>query len=152
MLAEDTIAAIATPLGEGGLAVIRISVSQALAVADRCFVPVGRLSKPPSLSATHTLHFCHVLSKRQSVYDQLLQIAAPIAAPLHFPDADIAPATCAQSFGRLQSGVHFMAAVLHSVNEGQILRRGLRAAIIGPPNAGKSCLVNQLRGHDRAIV
>ena len=31
----DTIAAIATPLGEGGLAVIRISGSRALAVADR---------------------------------------------------------------------------------------------------------------------
>ncbi|MDH7504279.1 MAG: hypothetical protein QHJ82_16400, partial [Verrucomicrobiota bacterium] len=35
----DTIAAISTPLGEGGLAVVRISGPQALAVADRCFEP-----------------------------------------------------------------------------------------------------------------
>ena len=34
---DDTIAAIATPLGEGGLAVIRISGAQALAVADKMF-------------------------------------------------------------------------------------------------------------------
>ena len=41
---DDTIAAIATPLGEGGLAVVRISGPQALAVADKCFQPVGKNS------------------------------------------------------------------------------------------------------------
>ncbi|HZL13024.1 MAG TPA: GTPase, partial [Verrucomicrobiae bacterium] len=37
-------------------------------------------------------------------------------------------------------------------NEGLILRRGVRAAIVGRPNAGKSSLLNQLLGRDRAIV
>ena len=45
---DDTIAAIATPLGEGGLAVVRISGPQALAVADKCFLPVGKSSLKPS--------------------------------------------------------------------------------------------------------
>ena len=56
VMSDDTIAAIATPLGEGGLAVVRISGAQALAVADKSFLPVGKSSLKPSAAATHTIH------------------------------------------------------------------------------------------------
>src|SRR3954470_11570198 len=42
--------------------------------------------------------------------------------------------------------------LLRTANEGQLLRRGIRAAIVGRANAGKSSLLNQLLGLDCAIV
>ena len=40
---EDTIAAIATPLGEGGIGIVRLSGADAVSLADRAFVsPKGR--------------------------------------------------------------------------------------------------------------
>ena len=54
---DDTIAAIATPLGEGGLAVVRISGAQAFAVADKIFLPDGKNSLKPSAAPTHTIHY-----------------------------------------------------------------------------------------------
>jgi tRNA modification GTPase len=51
---EDTIAAISTPIGEGGIAIIRVSGPRAFDVADRVFHSRrGRASGFP----THTLHF-----------------------------------------------------------------------------------------------
>ena len=59
---DDTIAAIATPLGEGALAVIRLSGRDALAVADRCFRPAGSQAVSPTEATSHTIHYGHILS------------------------------------------------------------------------------------------
>src|SRR5438876_10926068 len=71
---DDTIAAIATPLGEGGLAVIRLSGPQALAVADKSFVPLGKSSLKPSQAPTHTIHYGKIVRQGRIVDEVLLSV------------------------------------------------------------------------------
>src|SRR5664279_4049244 len=64
---HDTIAAIATPPGEGGVAIVRISGKEAISVASKIF------SGPVSTYLSHTVHFGHVLDlKGQRIDDALI--------------------------------------------------------------------------------
>ena len=245
----DTIAAIATPPGQGALAVVRISGKRALAVADAIFrSPSGR---KPSSVPSHTVHYGHVhrdgriidevlltvfraprsfttedtveisghggslvsglllgavlaagaraaepgeftqraflqgridLTQAEAVVDLihartelavesahrqlagrlsqsirevqrlLLQNLAHIEAHLDFPEEDIAPRSQQELMDRLNTGDGLLSELIRTAREGRVLREGLRTAILGRPNAGKSSLMNRLLGHDRTIV
>lgn len=244
---EDTIAAIATPLGEGGLAVLRVSGSKSFEIADQSFKGKSR----PSAAPTHTVHYGHIVREGQvidevlltvlraprtftgedtveischggvlaaklvldallangarlaqpgeftrraflngridltqaeavidlihsrtelalraanqqlaghlgarinSLRDSLMLVLAHVEAHIDFPDEDIAPDTREKLLGRLRDALTFINDLLKTAPEGQILRRGVRAAIVGKPNVGKSSLLNRLLGHERAIV
>src|SRR5580692_8296163 len=82
---DDTIAAIATPLGEGGLAVLRISGKDALAIADRIFIPEGKKSLKPSNAPTHTIHFGKIVRDGKTIDEVLLSV---LRAPRTFTRED----------------------------------------------------------------
>src|SRR5215212_2339223 len=65
---DDTIAAISTPVGEGGIAIIRISGPGALGIGDRLFQ--SRLGKPSGF-ASHTIHF-GVIGTNGTAIDQVM--------------------------------------------------------------------------------
>src|SRR6266404_4322135 len=88
---DDTIAAIATPLGEGGLAVIRLSGPEALAVADKSFVPAGKHSLRPSAAQTHTIHYGKIERAGRTVDEVLLSV---MRAPRTFTREDVVEITC----------------------------------------------------------
>ena len=88
---DDTIAAIATPLGEGALAVVRLSGPQALSVADKSFVPVGRHSLKPSAAPTHTIHYGKIVRQGRTVDEVLLSV---MRAPRTFTREDAVEVTC----------------------------------------------------------
>jgi tRNA modification GTPase len=83
---------------------------------------------------------------------QLIRAAAWIEASIDFADEEI-PADAAQrSRGQVARVLTEIQAHLSDGRRGEILREGLRVAVVGPPNAGKSSLVNALARRDVAIV
>ena len=88
---DDTIAAIATPLGEGGLAVIRVSGLKAFAIADQCFRSSSGKVEPPSAAKSHTLHHGHIV-RGDAVVDEVL--LAVMRAPRTYTCEDTIEISC----------------------------------------------------------
>lgn len=65
---NKTIAAISTPIGNGGIAVIRISGDSAVEIADKVY----RGSKPLSQAKSHTIHYGHIIDKNGNTIDEVL--------------------------------------------------------------------------------
>ncbi len=242
MYTTDTIAAISTPPGEGGIGVVRLSGPQARPIAERLLADGAALK-------SHTLHYGHLhdadgtlidevmvawmqaprsytredvveisghggaanmqrilqavlragarsaeageftlrafvngrldLTQAEAVLDiitaqtrpaldaalgqlggrlsdevraaraLLLAALAHIEASLDFPEDDV-PAPNVQP--QLAQAAAIVVRLLDSARAGIIYRQGLRCAIVGRPNVGKSSLLNALLGVERAIV
>ena len=83
---------------------------------------------------------------------RLLALMAGEEALIDFPDEDLPPALAAAAAAERAALAADIAAHLADSHRGERLREGLVFAVTGPPNVGKSSLVNALAGRDVAIV
>jgi tRNA modification GTPase len=83
---------------------------------------------------------------------RLIRAAAWAEAAIDFADEDIPPEVLRQSREQVIEIAEEIAAHLNDARRGEILRGGFYLTVIGPPNSGKSSLVNALAKRDVAIV
>lgn len=80
---------------------------------------------------------------------RLLRVQAYLAAGIDYPDEDLPEEEIAGPLDEALAGVE---ALLADASRGLIYRQGVRVAILGRPNVGKSSLLNRLLQAERAIV
>ncbi|HEY8127242.1 MAG TPA: tRNA uridine-5-carboxymethylaminomethyl(34) synthesis GTPase MnmE [Hyphomicrobium sp.] len=84
---------------------------------------------------------------------RLIEIAALTEAAIDFSDeGDVSTSAFVEARNRAVILKDEIAAHLNDGHRGEILRDGFRVALLGPPNAGKSSLLNALARRDAAIV
>lgn len=85
----DTIAAISTPMGEGGIAIVRISGSEAIQIVDKVYKGKKKLSTVD----THTIHYGHLFDPETG--DKVEEVLVTVMkAPRTFTREDVVEVNC----------------------------------------------------------
>ncbi len=125
----------------------KLDLAQAEAVADL----IEASSATAARSAVRSLQ--GDFSRRiQAVVTRLTDLRVFVEAAIDFPDEEIDFLAESDVETRLAALLESLDTLLASTRQGCLLRDGLNVVLAGPPNAGKSSLLNALAQRDRAIV
>lgn len=94
-----------------------------------------------------------VLSEKiNAIRDKILSLLAHVQVLIDYPDEELEPLTDDEFYEELNSISYEIEHLIRGSNSGIILKNGIKTAIIGKPNVGKSSLLNLLSGEEKAIV
>ncbi|WP_250460679.1 tRNA uridine-5-carboxymethylaminomethyl(34) synthesis GTPase MnmE [Microbulbifer litoralis] len=125
----------------------KIDLAQAEAIAD--LIEAG--SEQAARNAMQSLQ--GVFSEKiEDLVENLTHLRIYVEASIDFPEEEIDFLADGKVSADIDALLRQLAGVEHQARQGSILREGMRVAIAGRPNAGKSSLLNALAGRDAAIV
>ena len=125
----------------------RIDLSQAEGVIDI-------INAKTALSQKNALHQAggRLSEEINGVRNELVTLAAGMQVAIDYPDEDLEDVTLDGILDVIQKCIENVDKLLKTSSNGKILREGIKTAIVGKPNVGKSSLLNCLAREDRAIV
>lgn len=124
----------------------KLDLSAAEAVADLIDAESRSAARAAHARLAGGLH-----ARVEAVRTQLATILEELAATLDFPDEVVEPPR-ARLRDELERISGYLQGMAESWEIGRLVREGPSVAIVGPPNAGKSSLLNALLGDERALV
>lgn len=125
----------------------KLDLAQAEAIADL----ISATGEQAARAASRSLE--GVFSRQvHALADTVTELRVYVEAALDFPDEEIDFLAEGDVLGRVRSLIDDTDQLLTQARAGQLLNDGLRIAIVGKPNAGKSSLFNALVKRDAAIV
>ena len=124
----------------------KLDLSQAEAVADLIHASTKNFAIQSAKNLSGVL-----AQKTNEIKKEVFEVLSRIVAGIDFPD-EVKEPEYSWLIEKFNSAIKEIDRILSCANSSNILRQGIKVAIVGKPNVGKSSLFNKLLNLDRAIV